>query len=514
MSKFDLISRGIKIMDPGDFSALSAALGTASLETTGFPEGGPAKAVKVTFPSSGTAHGQIQNLSPYIDIPAQAGITGLLVEVFNPNAHPMPFHMILYNESVAQRAECHMACDVSSGWQLCWIPTADWAYKTFIDADEVRTVRYQLRADYAHGWSPVDGEALYFGRAYINPVQVPVFLLSADDGTTANIAAQTTANPRKSYLEICQYYGFRATAYIVPDWVGDSGYMTEANLDTLQDAGWSLGSHSMTHPVPILGSEDPNNGNPGLRLLGPYGVSRNALYGGPYAGAANDDTAIYNDVVSAVQWGLSRGYTGFRHFALPQGGWDAYVRSACVHAKADGFLSSVRGISLPTKGFPIRGSINVGPSAGTLQANTQLWSGWVDLPGSVQVDGAPTQADILAYYTEGKRVGATMSNYTHGPNGLVNFDYLCSLLRTDQDAGLIRVMTVEEYYDATVDWGGRSPSTGTLTLTPIKHGDTATPVADVNRVVQSTKEFTSKQVDKYVNSEMIFTLTEGTILRG
>jgi hypothetical protein len=45
-------------------------------------------------------------------------------------------------------------------------------------------------------------------------------------------------------------YGVTATAYIVPSWtyLDPDDYMTWDDIGLLQDAGWDIGSHSMTHP--------------------------------------------------------------------------------------------------------------------------------------------------------------------------------------------------------------------------------------------------------------------------
>lgn len=461
MSKFDLISRGTLICNPENHSTVNS--GTGTLETTGFPTGGPGKAVRVAYPATSSVHGQF-TLPSNVAVPTRSNITGLLVEVFNPNDHPMPLHLIMWNQSGQQRAECHMAVDVSSEWQLCWIPVDDWAQSTLDGtSDLVRTIRYQMRSqsDYKHHLPAVAGEYLYFGRAYLNPVQVPVFLLATDDGTAANVVPQTTTNPRKSFLEICQHYGFRATTYIVPTFLGTSAnYMTLQQVKELQRAGWSIANHSYSHPQRTSGTP----GNPGLRLLGPLGVFEG--YTGPGGPPASDDSAIYTELMTGIEWMLANGFPAAHHFTLPQGGWDLDVRSACLRAG----LKTIRSGSYYNKGFQIRGAKIVGPTAGmsqgvsaALPGEVYHYTGWIDIPGSVQLDTPTvTQANILSYYTKGKQTGATMSGYAHYKEGLVNFDYLCSLLRTDQDAGLIRVMTIEEYYDATRDWGGRCKFDGSL----------------------------------------------------
>ena len=55
----------------------------------------------------------------------------------------------------------------------------------------------------------------------------------------------------------------------------------------------------------------------------------------------------------------------------------------------------------------------------------------------------------------------------------------------------------------TIAYGDPVTSTGAITLTRIKHGDAATPVGEPLRVVQSTKELTGKQVEKYLTTATI-----------
>ena len=52
----------------------------------------------------------------------------------------------------------------------------------------------------------------------------------------------------------------------------------------------------------------------------------------------------------------------------------------------------------------------------------------------------------------------------------------------------------------TIAYGDPVVFTGTLTITPIAHGDTATPVATPVREVRSTVEMTYKQIEKYLTT--------------
>ena len=63
-------------------------------------------------------------------------------------------------------------------------------------------------------------------------------ILTFDDGSES---VSTTALP------IMQKYGFIGTAYIVHNYIGLTEYMDEDQIRGLYDAGWEIGSHSISH---------------------------------------------------------------------------------------------------------------------------------------------------------------------------------------------------------------------------------------------------------------------------
>jgi hypothetical protein len=77
----------------------------------------------------------------------------------------------------------------------------------------------------------------------------------------------------RSSQQIVESYGFKGNLFIVPSWLDTNGtygytsgpnkFLTTAELIEMHNEGWSVGSHSNTHPS--------NNESAGLRLLGPYG---------------------------------------------------------------------------------------------------------------------------------------------------------------------------------------------------------------------------------------------------
>jgi peptidoglycan/xylan/chitin deacetylase (PgdA/CDA1 family) len=77
-------------------------------------------------------------------------------------------------------------------------------------------------------------------RTMVIPCHSALMTLNFDDGheSVYDVA-----------LPLLQSKGLVATAYIVPTWIGQMWYMQWSGVQALQDAGWDIGSHSMTHPV-------------------------------------------------------------------------------------------------------------------------------------------------------------------------------------------------------------------------------------------------------------------------
>ncbi|HMS00371.1 MAG TPA: polysaccharide deacetylase family protein [Anaerolineales bacterium] len=96
----------------------------------------------------------------------------------------------------------------------------------------------QMNYLFMHGYRTISVEqltqAIYFGA------QLPSrpILLTFDDGSeTVYINA----------LPVMQTYGFTGTAYIVDNYIGANRYMDKAQIRALYEAGWEIGSHSLSH---------------------------------------------------------------------------------------------------------------------------------------------------------------------------------------------------------------------------------------------------------------------------
>lgn len=80
--------------------------------------------------------------------------------------------------------------------------------------------------------------SITFGEFRVGLRFVPKLILSFDDGL---VDVYTKQFPKM------QVNGLKGTAYIVKNLIKTTGYMTEAHLKELYDAGWALGNHTDNH---------------------------------------------------------------------------------------------------------------------------------------------------------------------------------------------------------------------------------------------------------------------------
>jgi hypothetical protein len=159
-----------------------------------------------------------------------------------------------------------------------------------------------------------------------------------------------------------------------------------------------------------------------------------------FAGAANDDSAIYADIQAGVAGVAALGIpTGSKFFALPQGSADQFVRSACVRAG----LTWVRGASDDAHTIPVGR-----PTGGGLSGIASQPGGWLAQPDCIQTDASrsPSITEIRTYVDRTIAEGACGCSYHHfvGGGTIANLDNLCAYLRKQVDANAIDVLTLDE----------------------------------------------------------------------
>ena len=96
----------------------------------------------------------------------------------------------------------------------------------------------QMNLLYTRGYRTISAEQLI--QAIHHGAQLPAkpILLTFDDGSET---VYTDAFP------IMQKYGFTGTAYIVYNFIGAGLFMDRDQIRELYDAGWEIGSHSVSH---------------------------------------------------------------------------------------------------------------------------------------------------------------------------------------------------------------------------------------------------------------------------
>lgn len=152
----------------------------------------------------------------------------------------------------------------------------------------VEELRWQMDYLKCHGYAPLTlrrvAELLAEGRT----LPANGVVLTFDDGYRNNL---------ENALPVLQEYGFPATIYIVVNAVGRDNFWHDPaneirlpmlgweNIATLRDAGWDIGSHTLTHPrLTRLSLEDAQNeivesrrilaeklGTPPVSFAHPYG---------------------------------------------------------------------------------------------------------------------------------------------------------------------------------------------------------------------------------------------------
>lgn len=432
-------------------ASLQSSQGTAALVTpTSLPPlpDGSTKVLRLTQNAAQSYGQQICETADYT--PSGTTTVSVGIWVNNPSGASLSARADFFNASGSRSFWFYYTVDPTNGWQFLTLSPKSKAGDIFTWPEAVHYVRVGQRDAGGDTWPA--GATCDFGPVYLDTKARPRFIISVDDGTSTvyhpgNITAGWPASGR-SFREIVEYYGFKGTAYIIPSLIGTNGYLTRQELLELYGTGWTIGSHSWSHPTGSTDIAGSATGT-GLRLLGPYGYSLlsaphqfTASQTGILCTAANDDSAIYSDVMRGI---TELGALGIpnpdRFFALPQGAWDASVRSALVRSG----VKYVRAISSPTNFH----SLTIGRPVGGGNSGSSLNpGGWIHQGDAVQTDGVgtPTLGDVTGYVDDCITYGATGSNYHHGmmtANAAV-LDGLCSYLKTKQLAGLIDVVTAEQ----------------------------------------------------------------------
>lgn len=429
--------KGILADDPSRYPASPdgshdfSTAGTASLVSTTGPDG-ETKVVQVEYNSGATSYGQLRNRVVAQQLPLGNNNTpGVLnsfgVWVKNPGAHTLDFSVLFFNASAVAKGQINMAAPADNQWHFLVATFPKWSV-SFTASDTSSYIRFQVNSPGAPDATWIAGDLLQFGKCYFNPRSRAKFIISTDDGFTANVAspagyptgygtrADGSGTLDGNYLDCMNHYGFVGTANIISGIVGTTNYMTWAQIAQLAAAGWSLCNHGMLNYV--------GSGNQGVTYLTP--------------------AALTADIIASKALLDAQGYTSQSDvFALPQGAWtDAHLDAILA-----GGTSVIVGISTydASMGIPVGDHAQGGATNGT--NCTTFTDGRIDITSRVQIDGTPTLANIQSYINNVIRCGGTGGCFTHDISAATaaKFDGMCYYLKQKQQLGLIDVVTMAQW---------------------------------------------------------------------
>lgn len=199
------------------------------------------------------------------------------------------------------------------------------------------------------------------------------------------------------------------------------------------------------------------NANSGTAISLPANWAGSAEWRWP--GSAPDHTAIKADLRAGNDKLTLKGFKGHtRYLALPQGGWDHYVRQA-VQELGYTYTRGVASTAANARTLHVGPADGYGGNAtGGTSSSTPFWAmGWPEQSDALTSDQGATLLQLQAYVDECIANGYTGANYHHSVSDSPDvLDGLLAYLRTKVDAGQIEVVTLEEL-DETMDiWGGEA----------------------------------------------------------
>ena len=361
--------------------------------------------------------------------PASKETTSAGLWVKNRSGVSLACQLTCYAVNTSHQCRWNLTIDPCD-WTFITLPHSQMDYNSLAwGTDALHFIRFAQRDAGGDVWPA--GAYLDVGPVYLGVRARPRFLLASDDCLSTNYhPVNITTRPASgaSFRQIVEYYGFKGTMYCIPSKIGTPGYLTQRELLEMQDEGWAIGSHSNTHPA---------YSNRGLTSLGPVGYADS---GDPYhALATNDDSAIYADLMAGIEGCRALGvWNPGDLFALPQGAWDTYVRSACIKAE----FKRIRATSLITN---VR-TLSIGLPSGSQNTGSALQhGGWIQQADALTVD-TETAANMQIYIDDCIAQGSTGETYNHGMSStnIFQMDTAIAYLKTKSDAGLIDVITAAD----------------------------------------------------------------------
>lgn len=269
------------------------------------------------------------------------------------------------------------------------------------------------------------GETVMIGGVFVNPrVDTKAkFMIWSDDGKASNIVPASTSiagadgvSRRHSFASFVSTYGFNYSACIIGKQLGETNYLTVAQVQALQSMGVMIANHCRN-----FGTSSEVGGTSvgdGMRALGPYGYALSPAGEKvlSYGTIKNDSSLIISEIQDGIDYLEGIGvYTG-GHFVLPEGGFDQYVCSALDSIQA---VRSVRGTGTGriTNGWAQYGFKN-GASAGqNWRSKKPFWGGGIQLDLAANAATATIQAYVDQVEEAGGIGQAFLHDFNHADLG-------------------------------------------------------------------------------------------------
>ena len=102
--------------------------------------------------------------------------------------------------------------------------------------DSVTLSRFREQMDFL---AQAGYRTVSLGRFFDEPGDEKNVVITFDDGYRDNL---------KNAFPILEEFGFRATVFCVGSRIGEEGYLTRPDLRQMQEGGWEIGSHTLSHP--------------------------------------------------------------------------------------------------------------------------------------------------------------------------------------------------------------------------------------------------------------------------
>lgn len=248
--------------------SLVAVNGDVTLVDYAFPvPDGATKSVRLGYSVGGSnAHAPVA-FEAYT--PATGTFPALGIWIYNPTSRALDFRLRLWNEAFSRSIVYGGSAAPGEGfYTLSSLATVQstWTFPT----DKIAAVRPEqptggtLLPNSSGEW--VAGDYLIFGPTYADIKGRAAVLITFDDvpDTLTEPYPQSASVPPsgRSALEMLTHFGLKGTVFLSSKVFGKRGAKPE-HIRKVQDAGWTVGSHTRSHPVNAAGD--------GLRLLGPMG---------------------------------------------------------------------------------------------------------------------------------------------------------------------------------------------------------------------------------------------------